>query len=81
MSKFEDLLPFVKFDVSSMPTFKVKEEDFNPELVREIRRVRQKNKDALGAEVYEREYCREGSPPLDNLILLTAVDEYLNRNP
>jgi hypothetical protein len=67
--------------MSAMPYYKVKEEEFNPELVREIRRVRAKNKDAMGKEVYEREYCREGSPPLDNLILLTAIDEYLNKNP
>ena len=38
--KFDDLIKFVQFDVSEMPKFKVKEEDYNGTLDGEIRRIR-----------------------------------------
>lgn len=38
--KFDDLIQFVQFDVSEMPKFKVKEEDYDSTLDGEIRRIR-----------------------------------------
>jgi hypothetical protein len=74
--KFEDLLKFVQFDVSEMPKFKVKEDEYDVALDKEIRKIRNKNEESLGGR--SSQYIREGSPPLQNLILLTKIDEYLN---
>ena len=63
-----------------MPRFKVTETDnggpgVDQELEREIRRVREKNKESQGE--YSRDFFREASPPLENLILLSKIDEFM----
>jgi len=54
-----------------------KEGDFDPALEREIQKIRDKNKASCGGG--RPEHFGKSSPPLDNLILLTAIDEYLNK--
>ena len=75
MAKFEDLIGLVKFDLSEMPRFKTAEEDFDEGLLKEIGRVREKNEKSKG---FGFQYVSDQVPPLDNLILLTAIDDYIN---
>ncbi len=74
--RFDDLLKFVNFEVSQMPDYSLKGEEFDPQLETEIRSIRAKNKASMGGMRAE-EFGRS-SPPIDNLILLTAIDGYLN---
>ena len=75
VSHFEDLLKHVNFDISEiMPNYKVTEEEFDPVLEAEINRIRKLNLDTIGPVSLE-----EGSPPMGNLILLTKIDEFLNK--
>ncbi len=57
-----------------MPKYKVTEEEFDPVLDAEINRIRKRNLETIGPVSMQ-----EGSPPLGNLILLTNIDEFLNR--
>lgn len=41
--KFEDLLKFVKFEVTEMPQYKIRPDEFDPALEKEIRKIREKN--------------------------------------
>jgi len=75
VSHFDDLLKHVNFDINEiMPSYKVTEEEFDPVLEAEINRIRKRNLETIGPQSME-----EGSPRLGNLILLTKIDEFLNR--
>ena len=75
VSHFDDLLKHVNFDINEiMPNYKVTEEEFDPVLEAEINRIRKRNLETIGPQSME-----EGSPRLGNLILLTKIDEFLNR--
>lgn len=76
IARFEDLLRFVNFEVAQMPDYSLKGDEFDPALEREIRKIRTKNKASLGG--LRMEDFGRSSPPIDNLILLTAIDGYLN---
>lgn len=76
INKFEDLLRFVNFEVRQMPEYSLAKEEFDPALEKEIRKIRDKNKASLGGA--RPEDFGKSSPPIDSLILLTAIDDYLN---
>ena len=77
--RFEDLIKFVEFDVSRgrVPREKVTESLFDQQLEREIEKVRSKNKQSMGDTFVNRREIGS-NPHLDNLLLLTSIDEYLN---
>ena len=76
IKRFEDLLRFVNFEVTQMPDYSLSREEFDPALEKEIRMIRDKNKASCGGG--RPEDFGKSSPPIDNLILLTAIDQYLN---
>ena len=74
VSHFEDLLKHVNFDIAKiMPSYKVTEDQFDPVLEQEIKRIKKRNLDTIGAVS-----LHEGTPPMGNLILLSNIDEFLN---
>ncbi len=77
--RFEDLIKFVEFDVSrgKVPRERVTEAQFDLQLEREIDKVRTQNKRSMGDPFVSRRELG-GNPHLDNLLLLTSIDEFLN---
>ena len=74
VSHFEDLLKHVNFNIAEiMPSYKVTEDEFDPVLEQEIKRIKKRNLDTIGAVS-----LHEGTPPMGNLILLSNIDEFLN---
>ena len=78
ITKFEDLLPFVNFGMDQMPYFKVSEDQYDPVLGAEIRKVKERNLKSMGDQHVQ--YYKDGIPPLENLLLLTAIDEFIDTN-
>lgn len=77
--RFEDLIKFVEFDVTrgKVPHEKVTESGFDAQLEREIEKVRNRNnRDSQQSLVNRKDLG--GNPHLENLLLLTSIDEFLN---
>lgn len=78
ITKFEDILPFVDFKFEEMPYFKVSEDQYDHVLGAEIRKVKDRNTKSMGDQHIQ--YYKDGIPPLENLLLLTAIDEFIDYN-
>jgi hypothetical protein len=78
--RFEDLIKFVEFDVSrgKVPTEKVTEHVFDAQLEKEIEKVRNRNQRDSQKSLVNRKDLG-GNPHLENLLLLTSIDQFLNQ--
>lgn len=78
--RFEDLLRFVEFDVSrgKVPHEKVTETGFDAQLERQIEKVRNRNNRDTSQKSLVNRKDLGGNPHLENLLLLTSIDEFLN---